>query len=106
MLTCSADAHQAVCMDTGIHYRGYCKWTCAYVGGCSRDLIHLGVLAVRVQPEEGRRAAFADMMKAHLQRSYTQYCTGLQVIKSLRVQTSFGLLKSGLVQVCDTEISL
>lgn len=45
---------------------------CAHTGGCITDhmYIHLGILAVNtVQPEEARRPAFADTMKAHLQRS-------------------------------------
>ena len=68
-ITCSADAQESLCMNIGTHQQGDCERMCAHMGGCSRDRTHLGTLAVEeCQPEEGRRPAFADIIKPHLQR--------------------------------------
>ena len=55
-----------------------------------------------VQPEEGRRPAFADMTQAHLQRLLQHCCSGLQVTKALRLRTFLDhLIGSALVYAYD-----
>ena len=47
MLTCTADADEGVCIDTGICHRGDCKLLSTHAGGYSTNHVHLGILAVK-----------------------------------------------------------